>query len=166
MANAKNGGNGNGHAGAVVGGIAAAAAAAGAGYYFYWSKQAKQHRKVASKWAADLKDEVVAQAKRARELERDTVEAIVDKAAAAYRGVKSIDAAQLVQAVAELKENWEEIRREMSRAGKKSKALATGAARTVSYRAKKSAGTVKRAAKKVAGGAKRAMKGGRASKKA
>jgi hypothetical protein len=146
MSNGKNGGN-DGTTAAVVG-VAAAAAAAGAGFYFYWSKHAKEHRKLAAKWARDLKAEVVRQAKRARALEQEAVHAVVDKAAAAYRGVKAIDTAHLAQAVVELKENWEEIKREMSRAGKRSKAIATSAARTVSYRAKKAASGVKRAAAK------------------
>lgn len=147
MANSKNGNGNGGHGAGVAAGLVAAAAAAGAGYYFYFSKEAKEHRKVAAKWATDLKKEVVRQAKNARELERETVEAIVDKAAAAYRGVKSIDAAHLVAAVAELKDNWGEIRREMTRATKKSKTLATKAARTVTYSAKRAATGVRRAAK-------------------
>jgi hypothetical protein len=125
-----------------VGIAAAAVAAAGAGYYFYFSKDAKRHRRIAARWATDLKREVVRQAKNARELERETVEAIVDRAAAAYRGVKSIDAAHLAAAVGELKDNWEEIKRELRSAGRKSRALATGAtreARTVAHRAKKAA---------------------------
>ena len=60
MAKAKAKG-GNGKVAAGVGAGIAAAAAAGAGYYFYFSKEAKAHRKVAAKWATDLKRDVVAQ---------------------------------------------------------------------------------------------------------
>lgn len=140
MAKAK-GGNGKVAAG-VGAGIAAAAAAAGAGYYFYFSKEAKAHRKVAAKWATDLKRDVVAQAKKAKSLERDTIAAIVDKAAAAYRGAKSIDAAHLVTAAAELKDNWEEIRRELTGSAKKVRAVAAKVKKTVT--------SAKKAVKKVA----------------
>ncbi len=146
MAKAK-GGNGKVAAG-VGAGIAAAAAAAGAGYYFYFSKEAKAHRRVAAKWATDLKRDVVAQAKKAKSLERDTVAAIVDKAAAAYRGAKSIDAAHLVTAAAELKDNWEEIRRELAGSAKKVRAAASKAKKTVTSAKKAVKKVVKKAAAK------------------
>lgn len=40
-------------------GLVAAGAAATAGYYLYGSKNAKKHRKVAAKWANEVKKEVV-----------------------------------------------------------------------------------------------------------
>jgi hypothetical protein len=141
----KNGKSGNGMATGVGAGLVAAAAAAGAGYYFYFSKEAKAHRKVAAKWATDLKREVVRQAKKAKELEQDTVHAIVDKAAAAYRGVKSIDAAHLMTAAGELKDNWTEIKRELAAAGRRSKALVAGTTRKVRSVAFKAKSTAKRA---------------------
>lgn len=150
---------GNGKAAAGIGaGIAAAAAAATAGYYFYFSAEAKAHRRVASKWAADLKREVVKQAKKAKTLERETVEAIVDKAAAAYRGAKSVDASHLVLAAAELKDNWEEIRRELASAGRQSKAIVAGAAKKVSAAASRAKKTVVAAKKTVKKAVKKAVK--------
>lgn len=146
MANSKN----DKGIGAGVGIAAAAVAAAGAGYYFYFSDDAKRHRRLVSRWATNLKREVIRQAKNARDLERETVEAIVDRASAAYRGVKSIDAAHLAAAVGELKDNWEQIKRELQSAGQKSRQLAAGAtrqARTVAHRVKRAASPRKRSAK-------------------
>lgn len=152
MANAKKGKVTGKKVAAVAGAGIAAAAAAGAGYYFYFGKQAKAHRRVAAKWATDLKKEVVKQAKKAKTVERHAVAAIVDQAAAAYRGAKSVDAGHLVAAAAELKENWHEIARELKAAGRGTKALAAGAmkkARVVTATAKKKAvATVKKAVKK------------------
>lgn len=143
MANSKNG------KGVGIGaGIAAAAAAAGAGYYFYFSKDAARHRRVAAKWASDLKRDVIRQARNVRDLEQHAVEAIVDKAAAAYRGVKAIDADHLLTAVTELKDNWQELRGELSQAARKSKTVARRAAgkvRSSATKAKQSLGKAKRA---------------------
>ena len=44
-------------------GILAAAAAAGTGYYFYTSDSAKKNRKIAAKWAGELKRDVIKRAK-------------------------------------------------------------------------------------------------------
>lgn len=101
-------------------GLATAAAAAAAGYYFYASKNAKNHRKIAAKWAVAMKNEVV---KEAKKLEKDSPKAfadIVDRVAKSYETVRSVDAKDLKRAVKELKANWNTVQREAKRTVKKS----------------------------------------------
>lgn len=126
-------------------GVLAAAAAAGAGYYFYGAEHAKKHRQAASKWAKGMKQEVVREAKKLKQLDQKAMAAIVDNAAAAYQGVRSVDAADLRAAAQELKRNWREIQREVTAAAGGMKRQASGAAKAVKKTAKSGA---KRAAKK------------------
>jgi len=89
-----------------AGAVAAGAAAAAAGYYFYASKGARENRRIAARWATKLKNDVLAQAKKAQNLDRATILRIVDEAAAAYATVRSVDPKQLERAAGELKSNW------------------------------------------------------------
>jgi hypothetical protein len=148
MANAKKkAGKVSGKVAAGVGaGLVAAAAAAGAGYYFYFGKQAKNHRRIAAKWAGDLKKEVAKQVKKAKAAERQAVVAIVDQVSSAYRGAKSVDAKDLLLAAGELKDNWQEIAHEIKVAGRG----AVKKIRTVTAKAKKAVAAVKKVAKKPA----------------
>lgn len=124
--------------------LAAAGAAAAAGYYFYASENAPKHRKIATKWAADMKREVVKEAKKLQKVDKVAVMKIVDKAAKAYAAnAPKIDKAALLQAAKELKAHWDDLRDE---AGGAVKTASKTAARTVKT-AKKA---VKKAAKKIA----------------
>lgn len=123
-------------------GVLAAGAAAGAAYYFYGDKKAKKHRQAAAKWAKGMKAQVIKEAKVVAKLDQKAMAAIVDKAAAAYAGVRSVDANDLRQAAAELKRNWKEIEREVASA--RSKAKSTG-----KKVAKKATKAVNKAAKAV-----------------
>ncbi len=117
--------------------LAAAGAAAAAGYYFYASKDATKHRKIASKWASDMKRDVVKEAKKLQKIDKAAVMKIVDKAAKAYaaNGPK-VDKEALMRAAKELKAHWDELRDE-----------AGGAVKVAKKTVKKA---VKKAAKKVA----------------
>ncbi len=90
-------------------GALAAAAAAAAGYYFYASKDAKQHRKVAAKWAGGLKRDVLREAKKLKTMDRAKVVAAIETAVSAYEDVRSVNSKELVRAAKELKNNWREI---------------------------------------------------------
>lgn len=129
-------------------GVLAAAAAAGAGYYFYGDKNAKKHRQAANKWAQDMKKEVMKEARKVKKFDKKAMGAVVDRAAAMYQGVRSVDASHLRAAAAELKRNWKEVERELSGSkttAKKGKGTKT-ARKTTSARPKKSAKkTVKKA---------------------
>lgn len=99
--------------------LAAVAAAGAAGYYFYGSKDAKKHRTATSKWATGLKKDVIREAKKLKKLDEAAMAAIVDEAAKAYKGIQEVTPADLKAAVAELKGNWENVRKELRRTGTK-----------------------------------------------
>ena len=131
--------------------VLAAAAAAGATYYFYGDKSAKRHRASATKWAKGMKEDVLKQAKKVQKLDQKTMAAIVDKAAAAYSTVKSVNKEDLTAATRELKKHWKSVQAELdtmkSKAGGVKKAASkTGS--TAKKAVKKSAGTVKKASTK------------------
>jgi hypothetical protein len=94
-------------------GLAAAGAAAAAGYYFYGSKAAKKHRKIAAKWAGDMKNEVIREAKQLKKINPKDFAKVVDTVASTYRGVRSVNAADLKRAANELKSNLKMIQREI-----------------------------------------------------
>ncbi len=100
-------------------GVAAAAAAAVAGYYFYGSKKAKSHRKIVAKWANDMKKEVIREVKSLEKVNPKDFARVVDTVASTYRGVRSVNAADLRRAANELKANWKMIQREIQKSGKK-----------------------------------------------
>lgn len=100
--------------------LAAATAGVAAGYYFYASKDAKKNRKVAAKWAGDLKSDVVKQAKKVQDLDRAQMLAIIDQAATTYETVRSLNRADLSRAVKELKSNWQNVVGEAKPAAKRS----------------------------------------------
>ena len=91
----------------------AVAAAAGATYYFYGDKQAKKHRAAATKWAKGLKSEVLAEAKKLKNIDKAAMIAVVNKAAEAYKDVRTVDRTDLRAAAAELKKNWRNIEAEI-----------------------------------------------------
>lgn len=100
-------------------GLLAAGAAAAAGYYFYGSKSAAKHRKVAAKWAGDMKKEVIREAKRLEKVSPQNFAKVVDAVAKTYQGARSINAADLKRAAAELKANWKLVQGEVEKSGKK-----------------------------------------------
>jgi hypothetical protein len=132
----------------VTGGIALAAAAAAAGYYFYGSKDAKKHRRKAVKWAGDFKDEVVRDAKKLKSLDAESIAELVDTAAATYQGVRSIDREDLNRAAAELKANWEMVKREAQAAGKRGTRRAVATRKKAVKRGKKVVRKAKKAVKR------------------
>lgn len=136
-------------AGVGAGVLAAGAAMAAAGYYFYASKDAKQHRKIAAKWAGNLKNDVVKQAKKVQNIDKAQLAAIVDKAAAAYETVRSVDKNDLQKAAKELKSNWQELAAElasgMKQAKKTAKKTAAGAKKSATKAASKAKKTVSKA---------------------
>ncbi len=100
-------------------GVLAAGAAAAAGYYFYGTKDAKKHRAAASKWAKGMKTQVEKELKKVQKFDKKVVAAIVDKAAAAYEGVRGVDMQDLKAAANELKKNWEALQKDMAKTVKK-----------------------------------------------
>jgi hypothetical protein len=131
-------------------GVLAAAAAAGTGYYyFYASDKAKKHRKIAAKWANDLKREVVREAKAVGAASPKAFATIVDEAAGAYATAKNVRREDVLAAAAELKKNWEILRSEYERAAREAKKPTRTASRAVKKVAKRSKAAGARAKKKV-----------------
>jgi hypothetical protein len=97
-------------------GAAAAVAAVAAGYYFYVSKDARKHRKQAAKWAADMKKDVVAQAKKLKKLSKKDVDRIIASAATTYQRARNVDKEKIKQAAQELKDNWDMLEKEIRKA--------------------------------------------------
>ena len=112
--------------------LAATAAGLAAGYSFYASADAKKHRRIAAKWAKNLKDDVVREAKASGIVDRATLLRIVDRASGAYARVSSIDGKQLAKAARELKANWQHLARE---AGTKKRAVKKAASRKAPQKA-------------------------------
>jgi MetJ family transcriptional regulator, methionine regulon repressor len=125
----------------------AAAAAAGAGYYFYGSKHAGANRKKAAKWTADLEADVVKAAKKLKKLDQKAYATIVDEASKAYGSMTSVSARDLDAAARELKQNWKNVERELSRT---MKSKGTAAKKAVKKTAKKVVKAVKKATAKKA----------------
>ncbi|MHB8860603.1 MAG: hypothetical protein ACYC48_02610 [Minisyncoccota bacterium] len=126
-------------------GLAAAGAAAATGYFFYGSKDAKKNRKIAAKWATDMKKEVLKEAKRLENATPKAFAAMVDSVAKTYQSARSVDAADMKRAAKELKENWEMVQREAKRTARKSIARAKTSAKKV---VKKAAAPAKKTVKK------------------
>lgn len=96
-------------------GVLASAAALAAGYYFYASKDAKNHRKIAVKWAGGLKAEVLKEAQKIKKLGKAPVMQAVDKAVKVYAAAQGIDKQDVAAAAKELKNNWQNLVAEVSK---------------------------------------------------
>lgn len=132
-------------------GVVAAGAAAAAGYYFYGDKKAKKHRQAASAWAKGMKAQVVKEAKKVKNIDQKTMAAIVDSAAAAYMGARSVNSADVKQAAAELKKHWMVIQKEVAAEGRSvKKAVKKAAKKGAKKAAKKSTKKGVKKAKKAA----------------
>jgi len=100
-------------------GAGLAAAGAAAGYYFYGSEKAKKHRKIAAKWATNMKNDVVTEAKRLGKTSPEAIAAIVDRVAKTYQGIRAIDREEVKRAAKELRANWDKVQGETKRSVKR-----------------------------------------------
>lgn len=112
-------------------GLVAAGAAAAAGYYFYGSSKAKNHRKIAVKWAGDMKKEVIKEAKHLESASPKAFAALVDRVAKTYQGVRAVDINEVKRAAKELKDNWDMLQRETKKTVQKSVSRAKATAKRV-----------------------------------
>jgi uncharacterized protein HemX len=129
-----------------AGALLAAAAAGAAGYYFYGAKSATKHRAATAKWAQGLKSDVVREAKKLKDLDEKAMKAIVDQAAKAYKGLDDVTPGDLRGAVAELKGNWENVRKEVRSTGRAAAKGAKGSVKKAAPKAAKKAPAKKRSA--------------------
>ncbi len=143
-------------------GVLAAAGAAAAGFYFYGSKDASKNRKKSAKWALEMKNQVMKEAKKqskiVAKLDKQAMAVIVDRATKAYEGMRNVRKEELLAAATELKQNWKEIQAELATAAKKGSGVAKKVAKQSTTAVKKATRTatksvrkaVKKATKKVA----------------
>jgi DNA-binding protein HU-beta len=157
MAQAKKGKKGNNDAmvAAEIGaGILAAAGAAAAGFYYYGGKEAAKHRRKTAKWANDMKNQVVKEAKKqakvVAKLDKQAMAVIVDRASKAYEGVRNVKPEDLMAAANELKQNWQIIEAELASAAKKGGKVAATVAKQSGKAVKKAAKTATKSASKTA----------------
>ena len=123
-------------------GVAAGAAAIAVGYYFYASKNAKDHRQIAAKWAHKLKKEAVIKLSELNKLDKQSIAKVIDKVAVAYKTASNVKKEDLSQAVSELKANWAELKNELKKEVGQTK-------RTVSKASKGAAKNAKSTVKKI-----------------
>jgi len=130
--------------------LAAVASAAGmaAGYYFFAAKDAKRNRKLATKWADDLKADVMKRAQKLKTVDRASFAGIIDSASKAYKGARNLSQKDLMHAADELKENWQKLHAELKQKGVFAQREATktmgAATRTIRKTAKKVSARVKK----------------------
>jgi hypothetical protein len=103
--------------------ILVAAAGISAGYYFYASENAKKNRKIAAKWAGNLKDRVVKEAKKHGTLDKKTLAKIVNATTKTYAKMPKLDPKKLSDAAEELKTHWQKIARELKTSPKAKRAV-------------------------------------------
>ncbi len=129
--------SGSSKAGLGLAALAAAGAAAAAGYYFYASENAPKNRKIAAKWAGDMKRDVVKEAKKLQKIDKAAVMKIVNQAQAAYaKNGPKIDKEALLKAASELKKHWDEIRDEATPVVKSAKKAVKKAVKKVAKKTK------------------------------
>lgn len=118
-------------------GVAAGATLIAAGYYFYASKNAKQHRQIAAKWAHNLKKEAQTKVAELKKLDRQSIAKAIDKVATAYKTASNIKKEDLSQAVAELKANWNLLKDEIGQTKRAVSKASRGAAKGAKTAVKK-----------------------------
>lgn len=127
-------------------GLAAAGAAAAVGYYFYASKSAKKHRKVAAKWANNLKKDVIREARRLEKIDPKKLEQVIDTVVSSYQGLRSVNKADLKRAASELKSNLTLVAKEAKKTARANASRAKTVGTHVLARSKK---TIKKIVRKV-----------------
>lgn len=129
--------------------LAAVAAAGAAGYYFYGTKNAPQHRDAASKWAKGLKRDTLKQVKKLQKLDAKSVAEAIEKASATYRTMEGVSKKDVDAAVAELKQNWTKMKKELEPSTEVKKAVKTATnAKAAKKAVTKAVKDVKKAVKK------------------
>ena len=126
-------------AGTAVAGVAlAAVAAAAAGAYFFGTKEGAKNRKVIGAWAKKAKTEVLKEMKKGKIVSKKAYHDAVSQVIARYKNA-NIDSKEIAATVAELKQHWVAIERDV-------KKHATALSKT---KAAKDVTKVKKAVKKV-----------------
>lgn len=78
-------------------------------------------RKKVSRWADDMRDEVVGKLKDAQELSQEKYNQIIDEVKPKYESLKDISTEELNKFVDDLKSHWKKIAKEIEKQTKKKK---------------------------------------------
>lgn len=98
--------------------ITAGALALGA-YLLYGSKNAKQNRKTAKSWMLKAKAEVLEQAEKLKELDREDYERIIQNVEAKYKKLRHVDSKDLSALARELRGHWQDFEKGAKKKTKK-----------------------------------------------
>lgn len=106
------------NAGKIVAGVGltALAAAAAAGYYFT-GPNGKKHRKIVNAWSEKAKKEMLAKIKQMKNLSKETYLEASNEIISKYKDIKNIDPKELSELGKELKGHWNNISKDLKKAG-------------------------------------------------
>lgn len=107
------------NAGKIVAGVGltALAAAAAAGYYFA-GPNGKKHKKMVSAWTEKAKKEMLTKIKQIQNLSKETYIEASNEIISKYKDIKNIDPKELTELGKELKGHWNNISKDLQKAGK------------------------------------------------
>jgi len=111
----KDSGSGIGMAAVATAGVAAIAGA----IFLYGTDSGKKKRKDIKSWAIKARGEVVEKLEKAKEINENVYNNVVDSVVDKYKKIKSIDAAELAALGLELRRGWTHIKREVQGLAKK-----------------------------------------------
>lgn len=98
----------------IAGAALATAAAAGAAYWLYGSKDAAKHRKMIGDWSKKAQKEVMAAAKKIKNLDKSSYAELVSKSIQRYSKAKGITSKELSGLKRELKTAWNNLEKSAS----------------------------------------------------
>jgi hypothetical protein len=90
------------------------AALAAAGAYFIYGKKGSRNRERIAGWALQLKGEVLEKMEKLKDLDQEGYCKLVDKTAERYGRVKRVSASDLKNIIADLKNAWKHIGKELN----------------------------------------------------
>jgi L-lysine 2,3-aminomutase len=100
-------------------GLATLAAAAAGAFFLYGTKEGAKRRKQIRGWAIKMKGEVVEKMEQMKDVTEEKYREAVDGVAKRYQNVKSIDPTEVSAMVADLKNHWKNIKRQIEGGSKK-----------------------------------------------
>lgn len=114
--------------------VAAVAAAAGA-VFLYATDSGKKKRKEIKSWMLKAKGEVLEKIEKAKDVNQEAYENIVDAVAKKYSKLKTVGEEEVVPFVKELKGHWSSIKKEIGASAKKAPAKKKSAKKTTAKKA-------------------------------
>ncbi|NQV93373.1 hypothetical protein HQ403_02640 [Candidatus Kaiserbacteria bacterium] len=95
--------------------LAGVAAAAAAGAYYLYGPKGKQHRKKIKGWTLKAQGEVMERVEKLKEVDRESLNKIVDTVAKKYKTAQGISTAEVVAFAKDVKGQWSHIEKEFKK---------------------------------------------------